>query len=171
MSKTSWFTIGRVTGVHGLGGNLKVWSFSESIDTFCPGKTVLLKFENENAEGAPYTILKVQPHQKGILLALDGINTRELAQDLMGCDIFIDRNQLEEPEEDTWYWQDLYGLDVIDHIKGFIGKVTQIFPTGANDVLVVEDKGEETLVPMHKNFVASVDLENNILKTTLPEDY
>lgn len=169
MSKTSSFTIGKVTGVHGLGGNLKVWSFADSIDTFCQGKIVLLKLENN--EGAPYTILKAQPHKKGILLTLDGVNTRELAEDLVGCDIVIGRDQLDEPEEDTWYWQDLYGLDVFDHHKGFIGKITQIFPTSANDVLVIEDKGKETLVPMHKNFVESVDIENNTLKTTLPEDY
>lgn len=169
MSRTPSFTIGKVTGVHGLGGNLKVRSFSDSMDTFCPGNTVLLKFEN--IEGAPYTILKAQPHQNGILLALEGIKTRELAEELVGCDILIDRDQLEEPEEDAWYWQDLYGLDVFDHIKGFIGKITQIFPTGANDVLVIEDKEKEILVPMHKNFVESVDLENNMLKTTLPEDY
>jgi len=60
---------------------------------------------------------------------------------------------------------------VIDHKKGFIGRITDIFPTGANDVLVVTDKDQETLVPMHKHFVESVDLEKNILQTKLPEDY
>lgn len=170
MEKDIWFTIGKVTGVHGLGGNLKAWSFAESIDTFCPGRRVLIK-SAEATQGNTYTIVQASPHGKGILLVLEGIDSRTLAEDLVGKEILIDRDQLPDPEQDTWYWQDLLGLDVFDHLKGFIGTVTDIFPTGANDVLVVIDKDIETLVPMHRNFVASVDIEKNCLQVTLPEDY
>ncbi|WP_299977184.1 ribosome maturation factor RimM [Desulfobacula sp.] len=169
MNKATSFTIGRVTGVHGLDGILKVWSFAESIDTFCPGKNVLLK--SEKGLGKSYVILKALAHKKGILLSLDGVDNRNLAEDLIGKEILIDRDQLPEPAEDTWYWQDLLGLDVVDHQKGFIGKITDIFPTGANDVLVVTDNGRETLIPMHKHFVKSVDIEKKTVRTTLPEDY
>ena len=169
MSKAASFTIGKVTGIHGLNGNLKVWSFADSVNTFCPGRSVLLKAEEELGE--KFTILQALPHKKGIILSLEGVDNRNLAEDLVGKEILIDRDQLPEPEEDTWYWQDLLGLDVIDHQKGFLGKITNIFPTGANDVLVVTDKDLETLVPMHKNFVESVDLEKKTLQTKLPEDY
>ncbi|CCK81509.1 ribosome maturation factor RimM [Desulfobacula toluolica] len=170
MNTADSFTIGQVTGVHGLAGNLKVWSFAESIDTFCPGRSVLLKSEDEE-DGRQYKIVKATAHKKGIILFLEGVDTRELAEDLIGKKILIDRDQLPEPEEDTWYWQDLLGLNVFDHEKGFIGKITDIFPTGANDVLVVTDNKKETLVPMHKQFIESVDIKNGIVKTTLPEDY
>jgi 16S rRNA processing protein RimM len=172
MDKAASFTIGRVTGVHGLNGNLKVWSYAESIDTFCPGKIVLLKSEEKVSEdlGKPYTILKALAHKKGILLTLEGINNRSLAEELIGKKILIDRDQLAEPEEDTWYWQDLLGLDVFDHQKGFIGKITDIFPTGANDMLVVMDKTRETLIPMHKHFVESIDIDKKVIRTTLPPE-
>ncbi|MBU2627766.1 MAG: ribosome maturation factor RimM [Proteobacteria bacterium] len=169
MNKAASFTIGKVTGVHGLVGNLTVRSFADSVDTFSPGTSVLLKSENQ--EGRQYTILKASAHKKGILLTLEGIDSRNLAEDLVGKEIIIDRDLLPEPEEDSWYWQDLYGLDVFDHQRGFIGKITHIFPTGANDVLVVKDQEKETLVPMHKLFVESVDIKNNTVRTTLPEDY
>jgi 16S rRNA processing protein RimM len=170
MDKFSSFTIGKVTGVHGLNGNLKVWSFANSVDTFCPGKSVLLKAE-EKEQGKLFVILSAQPHKKGVLLSLKGIDSIELAQGLVGKEILIDRDQLPEPEEDTWYWEDLMGLDVVDDQKGFIGRITNIFPTGANDVLVVTDKDIETLVPMHKHFVKSVDIGKKTMRTTLPEDY
>ncbi len=169
MERNSSFTIGKVTGVHGLGGNLKVWSYAESIDTFLPGRTVLLKAENE--PGKTHSILKAGPHKKGVLLVLDGIDNRELAEDQIGKLILIDREQLPEPEDGSWYWQDLIGMNVTDHIKGDIGEITDIFPTGANDILVVIDGKDETLVPMHKNFVESVDMDTSTVRTTLPEDY
>jgi len=172
MNKATSFTIGKVTGFHGLNGNLKVWSFADSVDTFAPGTSVLLKAEEE--QGKTFTILQVLSHKKGVILSLEGIDSRNLAQDLIGKEILIDRDQLSEPEEDTWYWQDLLGMDVFDHQKGFIGKITDIFPTGANDVLVVTDvtnEDQETLVPMNKHFVESVDIEKKTMLTTLPEDY
>ncbi len=167
-NKTTSFTIGKVTGVHGLNGNLKVWSFADSINTFYPGRSVLLKSEEE--QGETFTILQALPHKKGIILSLKGVDSRSLAEDLIGKEILIDRDQLPIPEEDVWYWQDLLGLNVFDHQEGFIGKITNIFPTGANDVLVVTDKEKETLVPMHKHFVESIDLEKKTMQTTLPPE-
>jgi 16S rRNA processing protein RimM len=174
MEQTASFTIGRVTGVHGLNGNLKVWSYAQSADTFCSGKIVLLQMKEE--QDREFKILSAKAHQKGILLLLEGVDNRDSAQTLVGCDILISRDQLPEPEEDSWYWQDLLGLDVHDDYKGDLGQVTDIFPTGANDVLVVTRTGrdgstKETLIPMHRHFVTAVDLDDHILRTRLPEDY
>lgn len=169
INKNASFTIGKVTGVHGLSGMLKVASFAESVDTFRKGRSIVAK--NEGEEGICYVILHASPHKHGVLLALEGVETREQAEDLVGKEILVDRDQLPEPEADTWYWQDLMGLDVVDHIKGYLGKITHIFPTGANDVLVVTDNDRETLVPVHKYFVESVDMNCRTVRTTLPEDY
>nr|NJM04125.1 16S rRNA processing protein RimM [Desulfobacula sp.] len=70
----------------------------------------------------------------------------------------------------AWYWQDLMGLDVVDHIKG-IWANHPFVPDRGNDVLVITDKDRETLVPMHRYFVESVDMDAQTVKTTLPEDY
>lgn len=167
MRKTASFTIGKVTGVHGLSGNLKVCSFAESIDTFRKDRSVLLQLEGD--AGKEFTIKKAWSHKKGILLSLDGIDNRNLAEDLIGCEIVINRDELGETEEDTWYWQDLIGLDVVDNSRGILGKIAEIFPTGANDMLVVKKDGKETLIPMHRHFVAAIDLENQVVRTTLPK--
>ena len=172
------FTIGRVTGVHGLAGALKVWSYAQSIERFAAGTIVLLQAD-ENRPGVSasspdktVTILGAAPHKKGILLTLEGVNSRTEAEKLKGHLIRVSRETLPEPEDDSWYWQDLIGLEVTDEHKGPLGVITQVFATGANDVLVVRsEQNHETLVPMHKNFVASVDLETRRLFTTLPEDY
>ncbi len=174
MDKANLFTIGKITGVHGLNGNLKVWSFAHSIETFSPGRNVLLKIVKE--PGKTFNILKVLPHKKGVLLSLEGIDNRTLAESFVGSEILISREYLPEIAENTWYWQDLLNLEVHEHTKGFIGKVKEIFPTGAHDILVViNDNNEtgknETLVPMHKHFVKSIDAEKKIIRITLPEDY
>ena len=174
MNSADSFTIGKVTGVHGLNGNLKVWSFAQSVDTFGAGSMVLLKTENRS--GKNYRILNATAYKKGVLLSLEGVDDRNSAEDLVGCEIRISRDQLPEPEEDSWFWQDLIGLKVVDESRGDLGVVADIFPTGANDVLVVRPgnrKSEtgEILVPMHRHFVRDVNLDNQVLTTRLPEDY
>ena len=144
-------------------------SFAESPDIFKQGIEVTLK--NRGTDGIQYSIQKVSGPKQGILLNLEGVENRTLAEKLVGSEILMDRATLPEPEEDSWYWQDLIGLDVVDHIKGNIGKVTNILPTGANDILVVRDNENEILVPIHDNFVESVDMEKCSILTTLPEDW
>ncbi|MEN8211595.1 MAG: 16S rRNA processing protein RimM, partial [Thermodesulfobacteriota bacterium] len=88
MGKTASFTIGKVSGVHGLNGNLKVWSFAHSIESFTPGSKVFLKPAEK--EGKSFNILKVSPHKKGFLLSLEGIDNRNLAESFVGSEIIID---------------------------------------------------------------------------------
>jgi 16S rRNA processing protein RimM len=172
-------TIGKVTGVHGLKGNLKVWSFAQSVDTFGKGRQIWLKYEQEET-GKEYTILTASARKKGVLISLNHVNTVELAEQLIGKEILISKDQLPEIEEDTWYWEDLYGLLVIDNRLGKLGTIDRIFPTNANDMLVVVDKDapdkktkgdSEILIPMHEHFIESVDLTAKIVTTNLPDGY
>lgn len=174
MASGTWLTIGKITGVHGLAGNLKVWSYAESLDTFAKGRKVMLRDEgSENLK--EYTIAKASERKKGVLLGLKGVTTREASEDLLGKEILLDKAQLPDLEQDTWYWEDLYGLTVTDHKLGRLGTVERLFPTGADDILVVTDKTgagpEEVLIPMNAHFVQDVDLEAGTLTTTLPEGF
>ena len=172
--KQTLLTIGKITGVHGLKGNLKVWSFAQSVDTFGKGRQIWLKAEQEE-EGQLFTILHSSARKKGVLISLAHVDTIGLAEELVGREILISKDQLPEIEEDTWYWQDLCGMEVVDQTLGKLGTIDRIFPTNANDILVVTDKdasGEsEILIPMHEHFIESVDADTKIVFTTLPEGY
>ena len=170
MESPNLLTMGKISGVHGLAGNLKVWSFAESVDTFEKGRTILIRKENEpDGSGISHTIQSVSPWKKGVLLKLKDITDRNGAEDLVGRLILMDKTELPELEEDTWYWQDLLGLRVVDEERGDLGSVEDIFPTGANDVLVVKQGKNETLIPMHREFIMDVNLDKGVIETRLPE--
>ena len=172
----TWLTIGKVTGVHGLGGNLKVWSWAQPPDTFTQGLTVVLKNEDESlTSGREYVITRIGRYKKGVLLTLEGVSTREASEDLVGKLVLVDKKNLPDLDEDTWYWQDLIGLTVVDTCEGELGKVEQLFPTGADDILVVTDKTpqgkQEVLIPMNAVFIKDVNLDNGVIITELPEGF
>jgi len=175
-SRDTWLTIGKVTGVHGLGGNLKVWSWAQSPRSFARGLAVVLKNEDEPLDpGREYVITRTGRYKKGVLLTLEGVTTRESSEALVGKLVQVNKTNLPDLDEDTWYWQDLIGLAVVDAREGELGKIVQLFPTGADDILVVTDEtpggGQEVLIPMNAVFVKDVNLETGVMTTELPQGF
>lgn len=162
--------MGQITGAHGLEGNIKVRSFAQSQDLFAPESQVFVS-SGTPSDAQPFVVKSCAPYKKGLLMRLSGINDRDMADALIGKQILIPRNRLPEPEENAWYWEDLYGLPVTDQVSGDLGIIDTIFSTGAHDILVVKNKGKELLIPMHRQFVMSVDIENAVVVTRLPEGY
>jgi len=167
MEKNGDLHIGTVVGVHGINGYLKVVSFAENSEPFTRGGQVYV----ETGEGGQesYTIRDCRPHKKLLRVSFEAIETREAAQGLMGAELFINRSELPELEDDTWYWHDLIGLAVYEN-DTYIGRVDHIFATGANDVLVVKNEDEaERLVPVIESIVRQIDLEKKTIQVDLPE--
>jgi 16S rRNA processing protein RimM len=167
MDEKDFLHIGRIVGVHGIRGYLKLYSFAESLERFASGECIRL----QRRCGRPQimTIRDFQAHGNACRIAFEGIDDRESAYALVDADLYIERSALPEPEEDAWYRQDLIGLEVFGTDGAYIGRIENIFATGSNDVLVVENHGAETLVPAIKSVVLEVDLAAGRMTVDLPE--
>ena len=164
-------SIGKIVGVHGLKGVLKVFSYAESADRFTPGMPLHLKDSHGN--GFILKIVWAKPHSKKILLSLEGISHRDQAEELVGSDLFIEKAALEVLEEGTYYWADLMGLSVYNLAGDHLGEVSAIVQTGSNDVYVVKRRDGtteiEVLIPALASVVREVDLDRRTMRVDLPE--
>lgn len=167
MDKENLLRVGKVVGSHGLDGKLKVYSYCESVETFELGGFLLVR--KNGGQDEIYKVNWAKPHKNIVLLSLKGVATPEAADDLVGSVLFIDRKHLPDLEEDTYYWDELVGLQVFELGGEYLGKVHAVMPTGSNDVYVVKDGKRETLVPGMASVVKSVDLKEGIMKVDLPE--
>jgi len=162
-----YLTLGKIVGVHGVKGTLKIHSYAESPSIFQPGILILLR--QSKGEGTLYPIRWAKPHGKGMLLSLEGIDERSRAESLTGCAICMKKGQLPEPEEDAFYWSDLIGISVVDTRGVHLGRVTSIIPTGSNDVYVVRSRTDEILIPALRSVVREIDLAAMRMTVALPE--
>ncbi len=102
---------------------------------------------------------------KGLVALTDGIEDRTQAEELIGSEIWVDKDQLPNLEKGDYYWHQLEGLEVFNEAGEFLGEVSHLFETGANDVLVVKASEKsiddmERLIPhVEKEIVLEVDLE------------
>jgi 16S rRNA processing protein RimM len=171
VEKNGFIPVGKVIGVHGLKGTTKVYSYAESLSVFEPNSSILLKSAGGRRE--IYYINWVKPHPRGILLALKDITNRDQAQNLVGCEILIERTKLPELENGAFYWCDIIGLSVFSSEGEYLGRVASIIATGSNDVYVVKDpdnsKDREILIPAIESVVQEIDLERQTMRVVLPE--
>lgn len=106
---------------------------------------------------------------KGFLLDLEGIDSREAAETLRSEELQLDRCELDEPETGEFYVEDLVGLAVFDESGGSLGVVSEVFETPAHEVLVIRSEDGERLVPFTLEHVPEVDVDSGRLVARPPE--
>lgn len=160
MSGQRSICVGKISGVFGVKGWVKVFSYTnprENILNYSPWK--LIK-GNESRDIQP---VEGKRHGETVIASFDRINSREDAAELCGWDIFIDYAQLPEAEENEFYWADLVGLRV-ETIGGVhLGVVDHLLETGANDVLVLAGDRERLIPFLLGQTVMDVDLGKGIM--------
>ena len=159
--------IGRVRGVFGVKGWVRVQDYSSRIGDILQYDTWLLK---QDQGWMSRTVLEGRLHQKGVICHLKGYDDRSEAKELMDADIAIARDRISELEAGEYYWHQLEGLEVLNLNGEYLGRVDHLLETGANDVLVL--KGEqERLVPYTPGVVVDVDLNTGRIQVDWGKDY
>lgn len=150
--------VGQIVNTHGIKGEVKVKSHSDFTDIrFQPGETLIVNHKDEDIT------LTVKSHRihKGLhMLTFEGIHNINDIEYLKG-DILLQERDHEDIElqEHEYYYSDIIGCTVFDEEDTPIGRIINIFETGANDVWVV--KGDkEYLIPYIADVVKNVDIEH-----------
>jgi 16S rRNA processing protein RimM len=159
--------IGQIVGIHGIKGTCRIRSYAESLSVFQSGSVVFLATGDDRLR--PYETNWAKQHAKAVLVSLEGVHTRDQAKALIGCELFVQKSRLPDPEEGSYYWFDLIGLDVFDVDQKYLGRLESIIQTGSNDVYVVKKDGTEILIPALQKVVQHVDLKNRRMQVDLPE--
>lgn len=162
-----YLAVGRITGAHGIRGEVKVEVLTDYPERFRPGAQLFLGSE---AEAQPVRVAAMRPHHEMLLVKLDAVPDRTTAETLMGQLLLIPEAEAMPLGEDENYAHDLLGLSVETKEGRDLGKVTDVLATGANDVYVVRGaEGKELLIPALRAVVLRVDLATGRMLVDLPE--
>lgn len=145
--------VGKIVNTHGLRGEVKVVPWTDYPEVFEDISGVYLP------DGTPLTVKGVKYQKNNIILKFSELNHIDEAERLKGKVISASREELGEP--DGYYIADLIGLEVVTSDGEVVGKISDVFKTGANDVYEVERKGAKPLLlPVIESVIKDVDLEN-----------
>ncbi len=152
--------MGRIVAPYGILGWLKVAPETETLDSLFDYEDWWIGRQDgmRNMPWKKFEVEVVKVHGDALVVKLFGIDDRDAAMALKSKHIAVPRDQLPEPDEDEYYWADLIGLSVKNQQGVDFGLVTELFETGANDVLVA--KGErERLIPFIDQVIIEVDMQ------------
>ncbi len=167
-SGSSQLTVGKITGVYGIKGWVKIHSYTDPNDNIAGfgsfklqrrGSLDEVKFDQWRQQG------------KGMVAHIAGVDDRTLAESYKGLEIVVEADSLPRLEQGDFYWRQLQGLQVwctepdSSNEPVLLGTVDYLIETGANDVLVVKATDnsiddQERLIPyLPGDVVTRVDLE------------
>ena len=156
MTQERRILLGRVLGAFGVRGELKVQSFTDP-------DSALLRYQPWTLvrDGVERVVEGVKGRQtaKGVIATLPGIADRDAAQALAGTEIWAPRSVLPKPKPGEYYWVDLEGMEVFNLEGVSLGRVSHLFDTGANQVMVLAGERERLIPFVEGDFVRKVDFD------------
>ncbi|NQV14117.1 16S rRNA processing protein RimM [bacterium] len=153
--------IGVIRKPHGVRGGLKVTLYNIDLDTL---QNLEQLFVNTGNTWEQLSLKNCQGYDDFAILSFDEILDRTEADKYRDMEIYSNRDELPEPDEDQFFSEDLIGCEVRDEHDRSLGSVTEILTPGAHEVLIIIDaEGTETLVPLVKEWVTDIDLDTRCI--------
>jgi 16S rRNA processing protein RimM len=137
-----WVTVGRVGRPHGLAGAFVVERASDDPERFAKGVTVYVERE-------PATVVESKTAGGRVVVRLDRRVRR-------GAALELPEQELPSAGDDAFYVYQLVGLTVEEEGGRVLGRVQDVIPGVANDVLELE---AGIALPMVEDCIRAVDLE------------
>jgi len=147
--------MGRILGPFGIQGWVRLKTFTESPDGLAEHPQWWVQ-SREGWRSASVADFKVRP--AAVSAKLEGVDDRDAAESLRGCDVAVTREDLGDAAEGEIFWVDLVGLAVVNSQGEVLGRVEGLIRAGGSDVLVVNGE-RERLIPFVAEFVKEVDRE------------
>lgn len=158
MTRNRRLCLGAFAGAHGVRGEVKVKTFTETEE----GVARYGPVESEDAKRR-FTLTFIRAPKPGFaLVRADGIKTREEAAALAGVRFYVGRDRLGAAGADEFYIEDLIGLAVRDEAGAELGQVAAVYNFGAGDVIELKDapgRSGAVMVPFTRGAVPAVDIE------------
>nr|VFK20743.1 MAG: 16S rRNA processing protein RimM [Candidatus Kentron sp. LFY] len=155
--------IGRIGGVYGIYGWVKIRSFTVPIDNVLAYSPWGLRLPN-GKRYAEVTVIDGRKHGNGCIAKVASCPDRDTALELTGANIVTTRDRLPPIGEGEYYWEDLIGCRVTTRGGIDLGCVNRIMETGANDVLVVTGEKERLIPSVFGDVILAVELENRTIR-------
>ena len=160
--------VGRIGRPHGVRGEVTIEVRTDDPDLrFAPGTALL----TDPAERGPLTIAGGRWHRDVLLLALEGVESREAAELLRNTLLLVETSGLPTLDDpDDYYDHQLVGLTARLTDGTALGEVVAVSHEGS-DLLVVQrpEDGGELLIPFVRAIVPAVDLAAGSLVVDPPE--
>lgn len=170
-TQPDYLVVGHVTKAHGTKGEVFVMPLTDRVDeVFVPGRVLdVEEGEEHQGEYEPLVIETVRPFKSGVLVKFEEFDDREAVDGLARRYLRLPMEEVSPLEEGEVFYHQLIGLEVVTVAGERVGRVREIYETGAGHLLEVRSEdGRQVLVPFSDQIVRNVDVQGGILTIEPP---
>lgn len=165
MESRELIKVGKIVGTHGYKGTMKVEPLTDFPERFQCGQKLKMGLSQVEQE---FTLEKYSWYRGHLLMKFKEIENMEDAVRCRGKFLNVTADELYPLPDGSYYQHQLMGMRVEDAEKGYLGQLTDILETGANDVYVVESSiYGEILIPAIKQVIHEVDVTKKCMRVRL----
>lgn len=159
--------IGRIVKLRGLRGDLKIQPLTWRPERFLDLEGLWVRLPSGEERYLTYKRVRVERNM--VYVRFNEAPLRELAEPLVGAEIFVASSQRDPLPEGYYYLDDLEGCEVHDSRYGLLGRIEEVMDMPANDVWRVVGPRGEVLIPAVRHMVDEVDVANRTVKVSIQE--
>lgn len=159
----NYFEIGKIVNTQGVKGEVRILPSTDDIKRFEKLKNITAYKNNNKID---LEIEKIRYHKNFVIIKFKNIDTMNDGESLKDYIIRINDDEAIPLEEDEYFIRDLIGINVFENTVK-LGTIKDVIATGANDVYVVKTQGKDILIPVIKQCIINVDIENKIMEVKL----
>ncbi len=159
---------GEIVSTHGLMGELKIYPHADFPEVLLEFDTFYIKKNKMHYKELKAETVRV--HKNMVLIKFFDVDSVELARNLIGSEIYLDKSEIELPEN-RYFVSDLIGCSVIDDkTKIEYGKIYDVKFLGASDIYYIKNEaGKEFMFPAVDEFIVSTDIDKKEIKVNVIE--
>ncbi|HHL33498.1 MAG TPA: 16S rRNA processing protein RimM [Desulfobulbaceae bacterium] len=155
--------LGKITKPHGIRGEVKIYPYSGSPEQFVGAYGHVHIAADDQGPLIEQTIERARIQGKQVLAKFTNCSDRAAAEHIVGREVFVRKDNLPELDENEFYLHELEGKELVDVSGAFLGISSRILTTGGQDLLIVQNKGREFMVPIVGAFIQSIDNDRVVL--------
>ncbi|HSX82612.1 MAG TPA: ribosome maturation factor RimM, partial [Candidatus Saccharimonadia bacterium] len=120
--------------------------------------------QHGHSRAQQHTFVEWREGHKRVLVRLQGCEDLTTAEAFREHEVLIPQHWFPPLPADEYYWFEIEGLAVYGNDGRYLGTVVEIIYTGSNDVYVVRNGTQETLIPALRDVVRTIDLEHGEMR-------
>lgn len=161
MTDNDWVDLGLVGRPHGLRGWVHLYPHAQDLEVLLKHLEWRLTFATGKV--AVYALDRGQVQGTGLLVHFVGCDDRDAAQLLTGAMAAVPRAALPAPEEGSFYWVDLIGLQAVTLDGAVLGTIIEMYDNGAHDIAILKSDTQTRQVPfIWEDTVHAIDWDARI---------
>ena len=161
-SNKNYISVGKITKPHGVKGFLKFLLYNGDSSMLLNRESLII---GKSLESVELKVEKLNLNSSILLLKFFDVNDRDSAEKYRDYELYIHRSEL--VKDDDLFLVDLIGCDLFFD-KNKVGPILDIVSYSGNDLLkVVDSDNKEHLIPINKELIELFDIEGRklVIKT------